>query len=197
MGRSWPAASADRTVKLWDVARASGAIRSAISQELYTVAFSRMANNWRLVVWIIEFASGKSATKPLRPQIHCFTPFAHEGAILRIVYSPVASSCSRRRRIRREALECCRSAGKVAHREQPIGRLLSPSFPRTLLSSGVWMERRILRQHLGQPVPLPRLKSFKWTARSPARRHHYSQAQGSNLLGITELKLHNSNSPAR
>ena len=88
-GRILASASADRTVKLWDVA--TGERRETLSQpikEVYCVAFStdgkRLfaggADN-RIRIWEINENAAEN-TNPL-----LVSKFAHEGAILKLVFS--------------------------------------------------------------------------------------------------------------
>src|SRR5207247_2854899 len=88
-GKILASASADRTVKLWDVL--SGERRETFSQplkELYAVAFSPDgrhvvaggADN-RIRVWQVS----ESAAETTNPILH--SKFAHEGAILNLVFS--------------------------------------------------------------------------------------------------------------
>src|SRR5204862_4291316 len=88
-GKILASASADRTVKLWDVV--SGERRETLSQsfkELYAAAFSpdgkRLvaggADN-RIRVWQIS----ETAAETTNPLLH--SRFAHEGAILQIAFS--------------------------------------------------------------------------------------------------------------
>src|SRR5258707_13305458 len=88
-GKILASASADRTVKLWDVA--SGERRDTLSQslkELYAVAFSPDGKRLvaggvdnRIRVWQISDNAAET-TNPLLE-----SRFAHEGAILHLVYS--------------------------------------------------------------------------------------------------------------
>ena len=88
-GKILASASADRTVKLWDVA--SGERRDTLSQslkELYAVAFSPDGHRLvaggvdnRIRIWEIS-AAATETTNPLLD-----SKFAHEGAILNLVFS--------------------------------------------------------------------------------------------------------------
>ena len=88
-GKILASASADRTVKLWDVA--SGERRDTLAQslkELYAVAFSPDGKRLvaggvdnRIRVWEISETAAETSN-PLRE-----SRFAHEGAILNLIYS--------------------------------------------------------------------------------------------------------------
>ncbi len=89
-GQLLASASADRTVKLWDVA--TGARRDTLSQSLkdvFTVCFSpdgqRLAAGGvdnRIRIWSVS----KNAAETTNPLLYSI--FAHEGAILKLAYSP-------------------------------------------------------------------------------------------------------------
>ncbi|HMC28037.1 MAG TPA: hypothetical protein VKM56_09630, partial [Verrucomicrobiae bacterium] len=189
-------ASADRTVKLWDVA--SGERRDTLSQslkEVYTVAFSpegkRLAAGGidnRIRVWEISEKAAET-TNPL-----LYARFAHEGGILKLVYSAdgklLLSSASDR-------TVKLWNAGEV---QEKLVIEKQPDWPAALafVSHNAFVVGRLdgteqfYDTTSGKAVPLPKPELVRVYPRGVQRGITTTvKLEGSNLLAATELKFQN------
>ena len=195
-GKILASASADRTVKLWDVA--TGERRDTLSQslkELYTVAFSPDGKRLvaggvdnRIRVWEISETAAETTNPLLEAR------FAHEGAILHIVYAEdgktlLTSSDDR--------------TVKLWNAPEIKERLLlerQPDWPPALaltLGNRVAVVGRLdgtmqfYDTSSGKVVPPPKPELTRAVPQAVQRGLDTRiKLEGSNLLNLTQLKLH-------
>lgn len=198
-GKILASASADRTVKLWDVA--SGERRDTLSQslkELYTVAFSPDGKRVvaggvdnRVRIWEVS----EKATETTNPLLH--STFAHEGAILRIVFSAdgkTIASAAEDRTVK--LLEADDAKEKLALKKQPdwAPGLAFADKDKALAVGRLDGSFEIYDTKSGKVLPPAKPELTRAEPRGIQRGHEVAiQLTGSNLLGITEVTLHNTN----
>ena len=195
-GKILASASADRTVKLWDVS--SGERRDTLSQslkDLYSVAFSPDGKRLvaggvdnRIRVWEISEKASET-TNPL-----LYSKFAHEGAILKVVYSvdgkSLLSSAADRTVRLWDAVEV---KEKLLLEKQPDWPpALAFASGNSILVGRLDGSVEYYDSTSGKVAPPPKPEIVRAEPRGIQRGVATRiKLTGSNLVNLTELKLHN------
>jgi WD40 repeat protein len=195
-GKILASASADRTVKLWDVA--TGGRRDTLSQslkEVNTLAFSPDGSRLvaggvdnRLRVWEIS-AAALETSNPLLD-----STFAHEGAILKIVYSSDGKT------LLSSADDRTVKIWTVPEMKERLLLEKQPDWPPALvlaLDNQVVVVGRLdgtigfYDTTSGKPIPTPKPELTRSEPRGVQRGHAEKiKLHGANLLGLSGIKFH-------